>query len=113
MVKFSKELEAQLIPEWKDAFVNYWQLKKQVKKIKLSRRTKPVHDGNDFGLSFFDRVRGFVNTIADKLHDRTAAGKSETNAQFFRVQLLRYRKISSSSDTPPLVCRKKIYAFAH
>ncbi|KAK2991105.1 hypothetical protein RJ640_010461 [Escallonia rubra] len=28
MVKFSKELEAQLIPEWKDAFVNYWQLKK-------------------------------------------------------------------------------------
>ncbi|XP_019180710.1 PREDICTED: phosphate transporter PHO1 [Ipomoea nil] len=80
MVKFSKELEAQLIPEWKDAFVNYWQLKKQVKKIKLSRRTKPVHDGNDFGLPIFDRVRGFVKTIADKLHD-SAAGKSETNAQ--------------------------------
>lgn len=37
MVKFSKELEAQLIPEWKEAFVNYWQLKKHVKRIKLSR----------------------------------------------------------------------------
>lgn len=31
--------------------------------------------------------------------------------QFFRVQLLRYRKISSSSDTPPLVCRKKYICF--
>ncbi|KAK4266177.1 hypothetical protein QN277_027137 [Acacia crassicarpa] len=37
MVKFSKELEAQLIPEWKEAFVNYWQLKKYIKRIKLSR----------------------------------------------------------------------------
>ncbi|KAJ0816112.1 putative SPX domain-containing protein [Helianthus annuus] len=34
MVKFSKELEAQLIPEWKDAFVNYWLLKKHVKKVR-------------------------------------------------------------------------------
>ncbi|XP_028769610.1 phosphate transporter PHO1-like [Neltuma alba] len=37
MVKFSKELEAQLIPEWKEAFVNYWQLKKHIKRVKLSR----------------------------------------------------------------------------
>ncbi|KAJ8434847.1 hypothetical protein Cgig2_022126 [Carnegiea gigantea] len=36
MVKFSKELEAQLIPEWKEAFVNYWQLKKHIKKIQLA-----------------------------------------------------------------------------
>ncbi|KAI3442110.1 uncharacterized protein J3R85_001708 [Psidium guajava] len=44
MVKFSKELDAQLIPEWKEAFVNYWQLKKHVKKIKLSRKPdKPSH----------------------------------------------------------------------
>ncbi|XP_010527408.1 PREDICTED: phosphate transporter PHO1 [Tarenaya hassleriana] len=41
MVKFSKELEAQLIPEWKYAFVNYSQLKKQIKKIKLSRSPQP------------------------------------------------------------------------
>ncbi|KAE9455501.1 hypothetical protein C3L33_12597, partial [Rhododendron williamsianum] len=42
MVKFSKELEAQLIPEWKEAFVNYWQLKKHVKKIKLAQKPKQV-----------------------------------------------------------------------
>ncbi|KAL2506568.1 Phosphate transporter PHO1 [Abeliophyllum distichum] len=68
MVKFSKELEAQLIPEWKDAFVNYWQLKKQVKRIKLAR--KRVSDTNyDFGRSIFDSVRGVVNRIYSKLND--------------------------------------------
>lgn len=35
MVKFSKQFEAQLVPEWKDAFVDYWQLKKDLKKIHL------------------------------------------------------------------------------
>ena len=33
MVKFSKKFEAQLVPEWKEAFVDYWQLKKDVKKL--------------------------------------------------------------------------------
>ncbi|KAF3625349.1 Phosphate transporter PHO1-2 [Capsicum annuum] len=75
MVKFSKELEAQLIPEWKDAFVNYWQLKKQVKKIKISRKPKHnihhLRDGNssiihDFGRSIFDSIRSI--TISNKLH---------------------------------------------
>lgn len=72
MVKFSKELEAQLIPEWKEAFVNYWQLKKQVKKIKISRKPH-VHDGNsssihDFGRSIFDSIRSFTMSASHKLH---------------------------------------------
>ncbi|KAH0641255.1 hypothetical protein KY285_037841 [Solanum tuberosum] len=73
MVKFSKELEAQLIPEWKDAFVNYWQLKKQVKKIKISKKPHHVHDGNsslihDFGRSIFDSIRSFTMTSQMKFH---------------------------------------------
>ncbi|XP_068325623.1 phosphate transporter PHO1-like [Pyrus communis] len=68
MVKFSKELEAQLIPEWKDAFVNYWLLKKQVKKIKLSRVPKqPPDAAGDFGVSIFDPVCFFTKKISDKL----------------------------------------------
>lgn len=35
MVKFSKQFEGQLVPEWKEAFVDYWQLKKDIKKIHL------------------------------------------------------------------------------
>ncbi|KAL8491071.1 hypothetical protein ACS0TY_022915 [Phlomoides rotata] len=64
MVKFSKELEAQLIPEWKDAFLNYWLLKKHVKKIKLARKPRHDPDSNfDFGVSIFDPVRVFVAKI--------------------------------------------------
>ncbi|MED6213317.1 hypothetical protein PIB30_091956 [Stylosanthes scabra] len=71
MVKFSKELEAQLIPEWKEAFVNYRQLKKHIKRIKLSRVQKhhqqppPCSGGGgsaaDFGRSIFDSFRFVAN----------------------------------------------------
>ncbi|KAH7441798.1 hypothetical protein KP509_03G054800 [Ceratopteris richardii] len=37
MVKFSKQLESQLVPEWKSAFCNYWKLKKELKHIRLSQ----------------------------------------------------------------------------
>ncbi|CAN1312779.1 Phosphate transporter PHO1 homolog 1 [Linum perenne] len=33
MVKFSKQFEGQLVPEWKEAFVDYWKLKKDLKKF--------------------------------------------------------------------------------
>lgn len=36
MVKFSKQFEGQLVPEWKEAFVDYWQLKKDVKKLQTA-----------------------------------------------------------------------------
>ena len=67
MVKFSKELEAQLIPEWKDAFVNYWQLKKQIKKMKFTRLPKPTESAkSDLGRSIFDSVRFLTTNITDK-----------------------------------------------
>ncbi|XP_059650851.1 phosphate transporter PHO1 [Cornus florida] len=70
MVKFSKELEAQLIPEWKDAFVNYWQLKKHVKKIRLSRKAEQSNETNpDFGISIFDPIRFVAKKISHKLFD--------------------------------------------
>ncbi|KAB5545127.1 hypothetical protein DKX38_013239 [Salix brachista] len=69
MVKFSKELEAQLIPEWKEAFVNYWQLKKQIKKIKLSQKSKQPHQvlDHEFGLSIFYPIRSLARNISNKL----------------------------------------------
>lgn len=70
MVKFSKELEAQLIPEWKEAFVNYWQLKKQIKRIKLSKipkQTNHVDGGGDFGLSIFDSLSFLAKKLTYKL----------------------------------------------
>ncbi|KAI6676965.1 hypothetical protein NL676_037761 [Syzygium grande] len=40
MVKFSKQYEGQLVPEWKEAFVDYWQLKKDLKRIHLLINTQ-------------------------------------------------------------------------
>ncbi|CAL0316711.1 unnamed protein product [Lupinus luteus] len=61
MVKFSKELQAQLIPEWKEAFVNYWQLKKQIKRIKLSKVPKQSHTvEGGFGRSILDSIQLFA-----------------------------------------------------
>jgi hypothetical protein len=66
MVKFSKELEAQLIPEWKEAFVNYWQLKKQIKRIKLSKIPKQNHHHVN-GDSILDSFCFIVKKISQKL----------------------------------------------
>ena len=41
MAKFSNQFEGQLVPEWKEAFVDYWQLKKDLKKIHLLNNTAP------------------------------------------------------------------------
>ncbi|XP_050239305.1 phosphate transporter PHO1 [Quercus robur] len=71
MVKFSKELEAQLIPEWKDKFVNYRDLKKEIKKMKVSKIiSKPSqHTDGDFGVSIFDSIRFFAKKISDKFQN--------------------------------------------
>ncbi|XP_043690864.1 phosphate transporter PHO1-like [Telopea speciosissima] len=68
MVKFSKLLEAQLIPEWKDAFVNYWQLKKNVKKIKLSRNSKlvEIEKEHEYGFSILDPIRCIVKKLSNR-----------------------------------------------
>eukprot|EP00252_Welwitschia_mirabilis_P023799 TRINITY_DN6839_c0_g1_i3.p1 TRINITY_DN6839_c0_g1~~TRINITY_DN6839_c0_g1_i3.p1 ORF type:complete len:690 (+),score=30.47 TRINITY_DN6839_c0_g1_i3:146-2071(+) len=65
MVKFSKQLEAQLIPEWKSAFVNYWQLKKDIKKIKNSKwkETESVKaDLQGPGVPIFGRIKGVAGS---------------------------------------------------
>ncbi|KAK8682178.1 hypothetical protein V6N13_054572 [Hibiscus sabdariffa] len=80
MVKFSKELEAQLIPEWKDAFVNYWQLKKHVKRIKLSRQQP--HLNHDFPRSVFDSIR----SISTKLLLFRSGSNGADDGQIIKVR---------------------------
>ncbi|XP_058101549.1 phosphate transporter PHO1-like isoform X1 [Magnolia sinica] len=73
MVKFSKELEARLIPEWKEAFVNYWQLKKNIKRIKIHRTNPELEVNRDFGFSIFDPIR----YIGRKIAGRFSGGSGE------------------------------------
>ncbi|TVU27764.1 hypothetical protein EJB05_19265, partial [Eragrostis curvula] len=75
MVKFSREYEASIIPEWKAAFVDYKGLKKLIKRIKIARRDaghllpppSPEQqlvgvssDGGGYGFSVLDPVRALA-----------------------------------------------------
>ncbi|KAI4345837.1 hypothetical protein L6164_012926 [Bauhinia variegata] len=67
MVKFSKELEAQLIPEWKEKFVNYWQLKKQIKRIKQAKVPKqPQAIEDECVHSVFSSIPSLARKVAAK-----------------------------------------------
>ncbi|KAG2662432.1 hypothetical protein PVAP13_1KG537800 [Panicum virgatum] len=64
MVKFSREYEASIIPEWKAAFVDYKSLKKLIKRIKIARRDADppppllaAGAGNSYGFSVPHPVR--------------------------------------------------------
>ncbi|KAF9626050.1 hypothetical protein IFM89_030718 [Coptis chinensis] len=61
MVKFSKQFEGQLVPEWKEAFVDYWQLKKDLKKIHLlSNQSAPMkHQHGSLSSTLFSPLRKF------------------------------------------------------
>jgi xenotropic and polytropic retrovirus receptor 1 len=70
MVKFSREYEASIIPEWKAAFVDYKGLKKLVKRIKIARRDRDArstsNDHDDattttYGFSVLDPVRALAS----------------------------------------------------
>ncbi|KAL6591372.1 hypothetical protein ACP70R_049875 [Stipagrostis hirtigluma subsp. patula] len=81
MVKFSREYEASIIPEWKAAFVDYKGLKKLIKRIKIARRDAaslcspppPLSpapaslvgkDGGGYGFSVLDPVRAIASRFA-------------------------------------------------
>ncbi|KAK9277518.1 hypothetical protein L1049_007062 [Liquidambar formosana] len=62
MVKFSKQFEGQLVPEWKEAFVDYWQLKKDLKKIHLlnnSTNTPTNHQQTSLPNTLLSSLRKF------------------------------------------------------
>lgn len=98
MVKFSKQLEAQLIPEWKDAFVNYWQLKKHIKRIKISRSSKhaPHHQDRNIGFSILDPIRLAANKISDCLS--TTATKTPQIIEVLNITYTYYFRSRSLTD---------------
>ncbi|KAL6957851.1 hypothetical protein U1Q18_029490 [Sarracenia purpurea var. burkii] len=96
MVKFSKQFEGQLIPEWKEAFVDYWQLKKDLKKINLlnngnsstkhQERTLPI-------ISLFSSLRNSLfghqhkdHGVVIQVHRKLAP--SASNGDLYETELL-------------------------
>lgn len=72
MVKFSKQFEAQLVPEWKDAFVDYELLKQELKKIQLCNNNSAKQpEKGCFAASFFSSL-GKISLFGQKHRDHGA-----------------------------------------
>lgn len=51
-MKFSKHLESQSVPEWRKAYINYKELKKELKQVeKVQQKKKKNCDTNSFSIS--------------------------------------------------------------
>ncbi|KAH6825102.1 EXS family protein [Perilla frutescens var. hirtella] len=95
MVKFSKQFEGQLVPEWKEAFVDYWQLKKAVKKIQVldNQNTNSKKKKSSFSNSLISTLR--KHTFLDnkqreprviQVHRKLAASASK--ADMYETEML-------------------------
>ncbi|KAH6802138.1 EXS family protein [Perilla frutescens var. frutescens] len=97
MVKFSKQFEGQLVPEWKEAFVDYWQLKKAVKKIQVldNQNTNSKKQKSSFSNSLISSLR--KHTFLDnkqreprviQVHRKLAASASK--ADMYETEMLEH-----------------------
>ncbi|KAJ4884234.1 Phosphate transporter PHO1-like protein 1 [Raphanus sativus] len=83
MVPFTKQFEGQLVPEWKDSFVDYSQLKKDLKKIHLLTN----------GVEKEHTETSLINTIKSSLGKLSIFGNKEPE----RPRAIKvHRKLASS-----------------
>ncbi|KAG2280580.1 hypothetical protein Bca52824_051800 [Brassica carinata] len=87
MVKFTKQFEGQLVPEWKDAFVDYSQLKKDLKKIHLITN----------GVEKTQTETSFIKTIKSSLGKLSLFGNKERERS--RAIKVHTKLASSGSDS--------------
>lgn len=75
MVKFSKQFEAQLVPEWKEAFVDYWQLKKDIKRMQAPRDENTAAPRPSLALALLSSLRKLppFDSIPRKEHETIQA----------------------------------------
>ncbi|XP_044492547.1 phosphate transporter PHO1 homolog 1-like [Mangifera indica] len=66
-MKFSKQFAGQLVPEWKDAFVDYWQLKKRLKQFCLYSNNTNDHNTTSSPTSTKDQHTSLANSLVSSL----------------------------------------------
>ncbi|XP_010262370.1 PREDICTED: phosphate transporter PHO1 homolog 1-like [Nelumbo nucifera] len=95
MVKFSKQFEGQLVPEWKEAFVDYWQLKKDLKKMHFpnDNSTPSKHQHSSLAHTFFSPLKKFSfyghhhrEHGPIQVHKKLAS--SDSNGDMYETELL-------------------------
>ncbi|XP_047321064.1 phosphate transporter PHO1-1-like [Impatiens glandulifera] len=101
MVKFSKQFEAELIPEWKESFVDYSKFKKELKRIELTddQQLTDIEAASDF-FGCLDNELNKVNQFyRDKENELLNRGQSLRN----QMQILTDFNTTLSSSSSGLV----------
>ncbi|GFQ01371.1 phosphate transporter pho1 homolog 1 [Phtheirospermum japonicum] len=92
MVKFSKQFEGQLVPEWKEAFVDYCQLKKDIKKIIL------LNNQNTTNYSKKNNNYYFPKALVSSLRKYTFFDPNKRETRVIQV----HRKLTATASTGDL-----------
>lgn len=81
MVKFARQLELSLIPEWKDAYVNYKALKRDVQRVKENRAQRNIHRCNESMAGTgaisrtLTRMSTFKHNVENQVKGKGASGR--------------------------------------
>ncbi|KAL8533450.1 hypothetical protein ACS0TY_009730 [Phlomoides rotata] len=101
MVKFTKQFEGQLVPEWKEAFVDYWKLKKDLKKIHLLNNNHDTSSSNK--PSFSNKLVSSLRKFAHFQHNRREHGAIQVHrkldASASKVDLYETELLQQFADT--------------
>ncbi|KFK41299.1 hypothetical protein AALP_AA2G112300 [Arabis alpina] len=103
MVKFTKQFEGQLVPEWKDAFVDYSKLKKDLKKIHLFTNGVEKKHPETSLIKTIKSSLGKLSLFGNKERERSRAiqvhrklASSGSNSDVYETELL--EKIADDTD---------------
>ncbi|KAK4260907.1 hypothetical protein QN277_003968 [Acacia crassicarpa] len=102
MVKFSKQFEGQLIPEWKQAFVDYCQLKKELKNFQLLNNVNNTPNKQDHNAS------SVPNYLISSLRKYSLFGHHHTDHGPIQV----HRKFGSSAGKEDMYETELVEQFA-
>lgn len=86
MVKFSKQFEGQLIPEWKEAFVDYWQLKKNLKKVQLLNNANNTQNKHQASTSLPKYIFSSIRNYSLFGHQHREPGPIQVIIQSFSLK---------------------------
>lgn len=93
MVKFSKQLEASMVPEWKGAYVNYKELKRLVNRIREERQVESHNLRRSSSVSSnWRNIGSSLSNLGDRLRRSTSTSTCSNGAPSISLN-------DSSSDT--------------
>jgi hypothetical protein len=100
MVKFSKQLEAAMVPEWKRMYVNYKELKRLVHRIQQERLAEINNSQRSSSMSSWSNIGSNLGSLGEKLRRSSSTGISicGSSSEIIGVRLISLNLIPCSGS---------------